>query len=58
MEKPTWRNTFNSDFKSWGSMIEVAHAAEDARYPFFTWKGKVHEINLRSYTGLTIEELE
>ena len=38
----TWRNVFNTTFRSWGFSNNAQEAALDAGYPFTLWNGAIY----------------
>lgn len=46
-EKPTWKNTFNSDIapRFWGHVTYAFEAAYIAGYPHISWNGRVYAVN-------------
>lgn len=45
IEKPSWKNTLNSDLSTYNNMPSVAIAASSVNYQYFTWiDGEVYEV--------------
>lgn len=49
-DKPTWKNTLNSELGLYNSISEVYLSASGTGYPFFTWiDGDVYRV-VRDYS--------
>lgn len=62
IKRPTWRNTFNSDFKKWGTLSDAWYAAVAAGYPYVAYNREIYRVyNFELITknrAMTIEDLE
>ena len=56
-DAPHWKNTFNSEHRSWGYITYAQEAAFSARYPFFTWNGRVYWSLTCANTGVLESDL-
>lgn len=63
-DKPTWKNTFNSDLKHWGWFDKAQAAAKEAGYKYYAWNGWVYPVDgigpggTESANICLVEELE
>lgn len=55
-EKPSWKNTFNTNLASWGFIDHAEVGASHAGYPYFAWNGRVYDTTTRQEIG-TVKDL-
>lgn len=57
MNKPTWKNTFNSELKYHGWIWVAYEAAQENGYEYFVWNERVYEVETGADTNILESDL-
>lgn len=55
MNIPSWRNTFNTDHKTWWLISKALDAASHAGYPYLEWNGRVYDVLAHVQKGQLVQ---